>query len=416
MIALVDCNNFYASCERVFNPKLEKKPVVVLSNNDGCIIARSNEAKKLGIKMGEPAFKIKKTIEQHNINVFSTNFALYGDLSNRVMSVLKSEVNLIEIYSIDEAFLDFSDYANIKRGVALGKKIKQWTGIPVSVGIAPTKVLAKVANHIAKKHTKSGVFMFDNKDLIKRALNVFPVEGLWGVGRKHAKRLKEAGIHTALQFREADTHWIKRQLSINGVKLQKELLGEVCYPLEIIAPRKKNICTARSFGTEIKELNKLKEAVSSHANTCATKLRKEKSCCSTISVFLSTNPFKPQAKQYHPYRVFNLDVPTNDSIEIVRFALKGLEQIYRSDCIYKKAGVIVGRTVPENTVQLSLFDNVDRDKRREINSVVDKINRKMGRNKVKLAVQGTDRKWKLKQEKLSPCYTTRFADILEVRI
>ena len=416
MIALVDCNNFYASCERVFNPKLEKKPVVVLSNNDGCIIARSNEAKKLGIKMGEPAFKIKKTIEQHNINVFSTNFALYGDLSNRVMSVLKSEVNLIEIYSIDEAFLDFSDYANIERGVALGKKIKQWTGIPVSVGIAPTKVLAKVANHIAKKHTKSGVFMFNNKDLIKRALNVFSVEDLWGVGRKHAKRLKEAGIHTALQFRQADTHWIKRQLSINGVKLQKELLGEVCYPLEITTPRKKNICTARSFGVEIKELNKLKEAVSSHANTCAIKLREEKSCCSTISVFLSTNPFKPQAKQYHPYRVFNLDIPTNDSLEIVRFALQGLEQIYRSDCIYKKAGVIVGRTVPENMIQLSLFDNVDRDKRREINSVVDKINRKMGRNKVKLAVQGTDRKWKLKQEKLSPCYTTRFADILEVRI
>ncbi len=416
MIALVDCNNFYASCERVFNPKLEKKPVVVLSNNDGCIIARSNEAKKLGIKMGEPAFKIQKTIEQHNINVFSTNFALYGDLSNRVMSVLKSEVNLIEIYSIDEAFLDFSDYANIERGVALGKKIKQWTGIPVSVGIAPTKVLAKVANHIAKKHTKSGVFMFNNKDLIKRALNVFSVEDLWGVGRKHAKRLKEAGIHTALQFRQADTHWIKRQLSINGVKLQKELLGEVCYPLEITAPRKKNICTARSFGVEIKELNKLKEAVSSHANTCAIKLMVEKSCCSTISVFLSTNPFKPQAKQYHPYRVFNLDIPTNDSLEIVRFALQGLEQIYRSDCIYKKAGVIVGRTVPENMIQLSLFDNVDRDKRREINSVVDKINRKMGRNKVKLAVQGTDRKWKLKQEKLSPCYTTRFADILEVRI
>ncbi len=416
MIALVDCNNFYASCERVFNPKLEKKPVVILSNNDGCIIARSNEAKKLGIKMGEPAFKIQKTIEQHNINVFSTNFALYGDLSNRVMSVLKSEVNLIEIYSIDEAFLDFSDYANIERGVALGKKIKRWTGIPVSVGIAPTKVLAKVANHIAKKHSKAGVFMFDNKDLIKRALNVFPVEDLWGVGRKHAKRLKETGIYTALQFREADTHWIKRQLSINGVKLQKELLGEVCYPLEITAPRKKNICTARSFGVEIKELNKLKEAVSSHANTCAIKLREEKSCCSTISVFLSTNPFKPQAKQYHPYRVFNLDIPTNDSLEIVRFALQGLEQIYRSDCIYKKAGVIVGRTVPENMIQLSLFDNVDRDKRREINSVVDKINRKMGRNKVKLAVQGTDRKWKLKQEKLSPCYTTRFADILEVRI
>lgn len=416
MIALADCNNFYASCERVFNPKLERKPVVVLSNNDGCIIARSNEAKKLGIKMGEPAFKIKNVVEKYNVNVFSTNFALYGDLSKRVMNTFRTEVNKMEVYSIDEAFLDFSDLADKERAIQIKKKVQMWTGIPVSIGIAKTKTLAKVANHIAKKYTKAGVFMFDDEDLIRRALNVFPVEDLWGIGKKHAKRLKEVGICTALQFRETDTGWIKRHLSINGVKLQKELKGEICHPLETTIQRKKNICTARSFGTEIKELRKLREAVSSHANTCATKLRKEKSCCSTISVFLSTNPFKLQAKQYHPYRVFNLDVPTNDSIEIVRFALKGLDQIYRSDCIYKKAGVIVGRTVPESQVQLSLFDNLDRDKRREINSVVDTINSKMGRNKVKLAVQGTGRKWKLKQEKLSPCYTTRFSEILEVRI
>ena len=416
MIALVDCNNFYASCERVFNPKIENKPVIVLSNNDGCVIARSNEAKALGIKMGEPAFKLKNLIEKYSINVFSTNFALYGDLSKRVMNVMSAEVDKMEIYSIDEAFLDFTDYASKERGIAIKKKVQQWTGIPVSVGIAPTKVLAKVAGHIAKKHTKAGVFMFDDEDLIRRALNVFAIEDLWGIGKKTAQKLKAVGIHTALQFRECDSNWIRRDLSINGVRLQKELYGQVCYPIEITRKRKQNICTARSFGTEIKELSKLKEAIGSHANTCATKLRQEKSCCNSISVFLSTNPFKPQAKQYNPYKVIQLDVPTNDSMEIVKTAIKGLESIYRDDCIYKKAGVIVGRIVPQEQTQLSLFDSLDRKKRKSINVAVDKINATMGKNKVKLAVQGNGRKWKLKQEKLSPCYTTRFTDILEVVI
>jgi len=416
MFALVDCNNFYASCERVFNPKIENKPVIVLSNNDGCVIARSNESKALGVKMGEPAFKLKNLIEKYNISVFSTNFALYGDLSKRVMNVMRNEVNQMEVYSIDEAFLDFSDYATKERGVALKEKVRQWTGIPVSVGIAHTKVLSKVASHIAKKHTRSGVFMFDDEDLIRRALNVFPVEDLWGVGRKNAKRLKEAGIHTALQFRECDSNWIRRNMSVNGVRLQKELFGEVCYPLELKRNRKKNICTARSFGAELKELSKLKEAISSHANTCARKLREEKSCCASISVFINTNPFKPQAKQYNPYKVIQLVVPTNDSMEIVKTAIKGLESIYRGDCVYKKAGVIVGKIVPQQQVQLSLFDKLDREKRKSINKAVDKLNSTMGKDKVKLAVQGSDRKWKLKQEKLSPCYTTRLADMLEVRV
>ena len=416
MFALVDCNNFYASCERVFNPKIENKPVIVLSNNDGCVIARSNESKALGVKMGEPAFKLKNLIEKCNINVFSTNFALYADLSKRVMNVMRSEVNQMEVYSVDEAFLDFTDYATKERGVALKEKVRQWTGIPVSVGIAPTKVLSKVASHIAKKHTKSGVFMFDDEDLIRRALNVFPVEDLWGVGRKNAKRLKEAGIHTALQFRECDSNWIRRNMSVNGVRLQKELFGEVCYPLELKRNRKKNICTARSFGAELKELSKLKEAISSHANTCARKLREEKSCCASISVFINTNPFNPQAKQYNPYKVIHLDVPTNDSLEIVKIAIKELESIYRSDCIYKKAGVIVGKIVPQEQVQLSLFDKLDREKRKSINKAVDKLNATMGKDKVKLAVQGSGRKWKLKQEKLSPCYTTHLSGMLKVRI
>ena len=416
MIALVDCNNFYASCERVFNPKIDKKPVIVLSNNDGCVIARSNEAKTLGVKMGHPAFKLKNLIEEYNINVFSTNFALYGDLSKRVMNVMSTEVEKMEIYSIDEAFLDFTDYASKERGVAIREKVKKWTGIPVSVGIAQTKVLAKVAAHIAKKHTKAGVFMFDDKNLIRRALNVFAVEDLWGVGTKTAQKLKAVGIHTALQFRECDSNWVNRNLSVNGVRLQKELFGEVCYPLELTRKRKQNICTARSFGSEIKKLSKLKEAIGSYANTCATKLRKEKSCCTTVSVFLSTNPFKPQAKQYNPYKVIQLNVPTNDSMEIVKFAIKGLESIYRNDCIYKKAGVIVGRTVPQGQTQLSLFDSLDRGKRKNINIAVDKVNSLMGKNKIHLAVEGNGRKWKLKQERLSPCYTTRFAEILEVRI
>jgi DNA polymerase V len=416
MIALVDCNNFYASCERVFNPKIDKKPVIVLSNNDGCVIARSNEAKTLGIKMGHPAFKLKNLIEEYNINVFSTNFALYGDLSKRVMNVMSTEVEKMEIYSIDEAFLDFTDYASKERGVAIREKVKKWTGIPVSVGIAQTKVLAKVAAHIAKKHTKAGVFMFDDENLIRRALNVFAVEDLWGVGTKTAQKLKAVGIHTALQFRECDSNWVNRNLSVNGVRLQKELFGEVCYPLELTRKRKQNICTARSFGSEIKKLSKLKEAIGSYANTCATKLRKEKSCCATVSVFLSTNPFNPQAKQYNPYKVIQLNVPTNDSMEIVKFAIKGLESIYRNDCIYKKAGVIVGRTVPQAQKQLSLFDSLDRGKRKNINIAVDKVNSLMGKNKIHLAVEGNGRKWKLKQERLSPCYTTRFAEILEVRI
>ena len=416
MIALVDCNNFYASCERVFNPKIENKPVIVLSNNDGCVIARSNEAKALGIKVGEPAFKLKNLIEKYNINVFSTNFALYGDLSKRVMNIMSTEVEKMEIYSIDEAFLDFSDYASKKRGLAIREKVKKWTGIPVSVGIAPTKVLAKVAGHIAKKHTKSGVFIFDDENLIRRALNFFKVEDLWGIGSNTAKKLKSVGIHTALQFRQCDSSWVKRNLSVNGVRLQKELFGEVCYPIETKIKRRKSICTARSFGSEINKLSKLKEVIGSHANTCATKLRKEKSCCTTVGVFLSTNPFKPQAKQYNPYTVTQLHVPTNDSMEIVKVAIKALESIYRGDCIYKKAGVVVSRTVPQEQTQLSLFDSLDRGKRENINIAVDKVNSLMGKNKVHLAVQGNGRKWKIKQERLSPCYTTRFADILEVRI
>tara|TARA_Y100000589_G_scaffold106201_1_gene100809 strand:- start:4456 stop:5706 length:1251 start_codon:yes stop_codon:yes gene_type:complete len=416
MIGLADCNNFYASCERVFNPRLKNQPLVVLSNNDGCVIARSNEAKLLGIKMGEPVFQIRNLIKKHNVNVFSTNFALYGDFSDRVMNTLKSEIERVEVYSIDEAFLDFSNQAIEERATFIIDKVKKWTGIPVSIGIASTKSLAKVANHIAKKYTKKGVFILDNESLIKRALNVFPVEDLWGIGRKYSKRLKQLGINTALEFRNIDEGWVRKHFSINCVRLQQELKGKKIYTLERNSARKKNICTSRSFGKEISDYVRVKEAISTFANTCAVKLRKEKSCCSKISVFLSTNTYKLNIKQYHPCITFSFQTPTNDSAEIVSMASTVLQRIYRYGYAYKKAGVIVQDTIPQDKVQMSLFDKIDRKKSRELMYSLDKINMLMGRDTIRIASQGFERRWKIRQEKLSPCYTTRFSDILTVKI
>ncbi len=417
MIALADCNNFYASCERVFRPELEGKPVVVLSNNDGCIIARSNESKALGFKMGEPAFKIKQKIAKYNVNVFSTNFTLYGDLSKRVMSILREESNNIEIYSIDEAFMDFSDIgACEEKAILLRAKVKQWTGIPISIGIAKTKVLAKLANHIAKKHCVNGVFVLEGEDLLRRALNYFPVEDIWGVGSKTAKFLNQRGIKTALQLAHSDESWIKRNLSISGLKLVKELKGIPCFPLNDTPPPKKNICTSRSFGSEVNSLSELKESVSSFASMCASKLRRQKSVAKRVSVFIYTNPFKLNRKQYNGYQVLELPTATNDTLEIVQIALKGLKLIYREDCIYKKAGVIVHLTSPESQLQLSIFDKIDRLKRKNLMTAYDNINDRMGADTVRLTVQGQDRKWKMKQEQLSPCYTTRMTEILEVNI
>ena len=415
MLALADCNNFYASCERVFQPKLEKKPVLVLSNNDGCVIARSNESKVLGIKMGAPVFQVEHLIRQHNVHVFSSNFTLYGDLSKRVMSTMRQEVKAMEVYSIDEAFMDFTGEGDpLSKGIALKKKVSQYTGIPISVGIAPTKTLCKVAGIIAKKHTKSGVFVLDKTELINRALKWLPVEDLWGIGRKHARMLKNMGVKTAYDLCRAEESWVKRRLSVVGLKMVKELKGIPCFPLEEHAGRKKNICTSRSFGKKITHIEDLKESVSNYASNCAYKLRKQKSCAKRISVFIHTNPFRTTDKQYKGFTSFVLDSPTNDSMEIIRFALKGLEKIYRSGYNYKKAGIIVGDIVPQQQQQLSLFDSIDRQKQQSVMSALDKINDRMGRDKVRLAVQGQARQWKMKREKLSPSYSTRIEEALTV--
>ena len=283
MIGLADCNNFYVSCERVFKPHLKNKPVLVLSNNDGCVIARSNEAKALGIKMGQPVFKIRHLINKKNVELFSTNFPLYGDFSSRVMDILKSEVKKVEVYSIDEAFLDFSDFASIDRAISI-KKIEKWTGIPISIGLGHTKSLAKIANHIAKKHTSKGVFMMED-DLTQRVLSNFPVEDLWGIGRRYGKMLKYFGVYTALDFKNLPSDWIKKNLSVNGLRIQKELKGEKCYDIQLVNKPKKNICTSRSFSSDISDLILLRETISNFANLAAFKLRKQKGCCNKITVF-----------------------------------------------------------------------------------------------------------------------------------
>jgi DNA polymerase V len=418
MIALADCNNFYASCERVFRPKLNGKPVVVLSNNDGCVIARSNEAKALGIKMGEPAFKSRDIFKRNGIHVFSTNFALYGDFSNRVMSILSDSVPSIEIYSIDEAFMNFRGIPKKEEfGIELREKVLQWTGIPISIGIAPTKTLSKVANSIAKKQRKNGVCVLMDKNETLEYLKLFPVENLWGVGRRFSQMLQNNSIQNAYELTQKSDHWLQKHMSIVGLKMVKELRGEPCFDMVNGWRRKKSILTSRTFGHEIDNFKGLAQALSTYANMCAAKLRKEGSCAKTIHIMISTNPFKQHYRMnYKGSKTIILDTPTNDGLEIVSRCIDALRSIYRRDCIYKRAGVIVSDIVPQSQVQLTFFhQHADIEKRQKLMTAVDKLNDGYGRMKVRFAINGFEKKWHLRQEKLSPCYTTRISDLMKVK-
>lgn len=415
MIGLVDCNNFYASCERVFNPHLNKKPVIVLSNNDGCVIARSNESKDLGIKMGEPVFKIKEIIKNNDVHVFSSNFSLYGDLSNRVMKTLKSETKAIEIYSIDEAFLDFKDFIDLDRAIKIKSKVQQWTGIPVSIGISFTKTLSKVANQIAKTKNE-GVCILNNDIVIKKVLSNFPIEKLWGIGKNYTRRLKELNILTALDLREAKPSLLKKNFSVSIIRTQKELKGDVVYGLEILKNRKKSICTSRSFGKEIKGFNNLKEAVCNFANNCARKLRQENSVCSKVSIFLMTNRFNLKANQHNPTVTMHFDTPTSDSMEIISATSKAVKLIYRLGFSYKKAGVVLHEIKTNKQIQMSCFDIIKRKKRNKLMNSIDELNLIMGNNKIRFASQGFNTHWQAKRKKLSPSYTTKYEDILKIKI
>ena len=420
MFALVDCNNFYASCERVFDPRLERRPIVVLSNNDGCVIARSKEAKALGIAMGEPAFKKEDIYAKHNVAVFSSNFALYGDMSQRVMRTLAQHSAAMEIYSIDEAFLDCSGLTadGLDRfGSQLRKTVKQWTGIPVSIGVAPTKTLAKVANHIAKRlPDNSGVCVLEKDETIEYCLKKLPVEKLWGVGQRYALFLRSWGINTAWDLRRMPEGWVKDNMTVVGLRLQKELKGEPCIPMEHNPQKKKEICTSRSFGTMVTELDELKQAVSMYATRCAEKLRTQNSCTNLVNVFLHTNPFRPDLPQYKNVRLVRLPVASNSTLTIVQSALRGLESIYMKGYQYKKAGVIVSGLVPSNTIQYNVFHSTDEDRHMRLMTAMDKVNDREGRDVLRVAEQGFTRRWTLRQERLSPCYTTRWADFMTIAV
>jgi DNA polymerase V len=419
MFALVDCNNFYVSCERVFNPSLNGRPVVVLSNNDGCVIARSNEAKQLGIKMGAPAFQMNDLIRKNHVTVFSSNYALYGDLSHRVMSTLGQFTPELEIYSVDEAFLNLAglpvnlaEYAGKIR-----KTVLKNIGIPVSVGIGPTKVLAKAANHYAKKVPENGGrCILDSPEKIVQALKELAIDQVWGIGKKYANLLKSLNVKTAWEFTQMEDGWVRKKMTVVGLRVKKELEGIPCLEMELVPPAKKAICTSRSFGEPQTELEPLREAVAVYAARCAYKLRKQRSFAGMLMVFIQTSRFKPDEPQYEKNFVYKLPVATNSTMELIRYSLAALGAIYRKGYRYKKAGVIVLDIVQEDQIQGALFDNVDRSKEARIMQTLDDINIKYGRDALKIAVQGSGQKWKLRQEKLSPCYTTRWKDIIEVRV
>lgn len=422
MFALVDCNNFYASCERVFQPSLQTKPVVVLSNNDGCVIARSQEAKALGIRMGAPAFEMQALIRRHGVQVFSSNYSLYGDMSNRVMKTLQEYSPWVEVYSIDEAFLGLhalETYYDLPEvALQLRSHVRRQTGIPVSIGIAPTKTLAKMANKIAKKRVEqNGVFSMHTEALREASLRDFPIEDVWGIGRQYAQLLQKRGIHTAWDLTQVPEEWIRKQLSVVGLRLVKELKGIPCIDMIAEREQKKAICTSRSFGTMLMEYSDIEEAVSTHAFRCSEKLRSQKSCAAVVTVFVHTNRFRPDLPQYAHTIAVPMPMPSAAGADIIHYALVGLKKIFRSGFQYKKVGVIVSDIVPETQVQGNVFESAEvYSRQRDIAQVLDGINRKYGQRTVAYAVQGTRQRWKLRQEQLTPCYTTRWEDLLEVQI
>lgn len=417
MFALIDCNNFYASCERVFRPDLNGKPIVVLSNNDGCVIARSNEAKTLGIPMGALAFEYEKMFVANAVQVFSANFALYGDMSHRVMNILSEYAPDIEMYSIDECFLKLEGFERFNLndyGDDMRRKVQKWTGIPISVGMANTKALSKVANRIAKKYPQQtkGTYIIDNEEKRLKALKWLKIEDVWGIGRQHSRALGLLGVKTAFDFTQLDDQLIKKQMSIVGLRLKYDLQG--IPTLDLDEPQaKKNIATTRSFEGNYTLFEQISERVSTFAVSCAEKLRRQDSCCNSLMVFVYTNRHRKDLPQYSRNIVVKLPFPTSSSIEISKFAIQALKCIFKEGYAYKKAGVIVQDITPAQIIQQNMFESPN-PKHIPLMKTIDKVNAIFGQQKIRLASQDQKRIWKMKQEKLSPRYTTNLSEIITI--
>jgi DNA polymerase V len=427
--ALVDCNSFYVSCERVFKPELEGGAVVVLSNNDGCVIARSNEAKALGIKMGTPYFQIRDMAERERVKVFSSNYELYGDMSRRVVSTLSQFTPNLEIYSIDECFLDLSHLKPeevVEYGHRIRKTVLRWTGIPVSVGVAGTKTLAKVANKLAKKRAGAeGVLALSRQAEIEEALRETQIGDVWGIGRQHSNRLLQSNVSTAWDLRNCTDAFAKKYLTVVGLRTVRELRGEVCIDLELEAPDKKNICTSRSFGRPLTELKDIEEALSTHTVRCATKLRKQNSCATGVTVFLMTNRFAVGEEPYCNSRTMQLPRPTNSELELLPRAIQLLKGMFRPGKRYVKVGIILTDLVPASEVQLDLFSSQHGEKHSKLMNTLDTLRQRFGHQALKYAVQGNHNEneveeekrapWMLQKQFLSSPYTTSVEGLLSVK-
>ncbi len=412
IVALVDCNNFYVSCERVFQPKLWGKPVVVLSNNDGCVVARSPEVKALGVAMGVPFFKIAPLVRKHDIQVFSSNYALYGDLSNRVMTTLEQFSPEVEIYSIDEAFINLSNFAQMnlsEYATSIKETVRQWTGIPVSIGIGPSKVLAKVATEVAKK-TKLGVYHLESAEQADEILSKMPVRDIWGIGSRLNKWLNTQGILTALQFKQADEGLIQKKMGVVGQRLLLELKGYSCLPIEVMPNPKQETCVSRSFAKPVTNLGELKEAITLYLSRAAEKIRNQKQRANILIVFIRSSIYSEQPVS----RSLAITLPTasNYTPELLAHALGSLETIYLPNYQYKKAGVILSGLQPESIRQCNLFET-ERDLQSQENliAVVDQINRKYGAETVTFGIVGKRQSWRMRAEKSSWRFTTKWDEL-----
>ena len=418
-IALVDCNSFYVSCERLFNTSIIKKPVIVLSSNDGCVISRSTEAKILGIKMGEPYFKVKKIVKKNNVKIFSSNYSLYGDISRRIMKTLKQFSPKIEIYSIDEAFLDLSSIKDkdlLEYGSRIRKTILKWTGIPTSIGIATTKTLSKIANHIAKKDNL-GVINLINTQQIDKILKKIKINDVWGVGRQLTQFYIKNGINTAYQLKKMPDGWIKKNTNVFGGRTAMELKGLSCISLETYQEKRKNCCVSRSFGRKVTKLEELNESVTTHCLNAAEKIRLDNQTTKKITVFIKTNPFQKDKNYYVNSKDIDLPIRTNDSIELVKQALIALKCIYKKGYKYQKVGIIFSALNDVDIYKKNLFSLINsEEKRKKLMKAIDYTNNKYGRNALSIAHAGLKKKWNIKRQHYSKIDTACFDFLPIVKI
>ena len=418
-IALVDCNSFYVSCERLFDPSIIKKPVVVLSSNDGCVISRSVEAKTLNIKMGEPYFKVEKIIKKNDVKVFSSNYSLYGDISRRVMKTLKQFSPQIEIYSIDEAFLNLSlvkDEDLLEYGNKIRNTVLKWTGIPTSVGIATTKTLSKAANYIAKKE-KSGVINLINSKNTDIILSEIKINDVWGVGRQLTKFYINNGINTAYQLKNVTNSWIKKNTNVFGSRTAMELKGISCMSLETYEEKRKNCCVSRSFGRKVTKLEELSESITMHCLNAAEKIRSDNQTAKRITVFIRTSPFQKDKNYYANSKDIDLPIRTNDSIELVKQALIALKYIYKKGYKYQKAGIIFSELNGVDIYKKNLFSSINNEeKRKKLMKAIDYTNIKYGRQALSIAQAGLRKKWNIKRQHSSKIDTACFDFLPTVKI